>query len=197
MSNTVPVSNTPGTTSADPSKLTPEAITEQLRSMRSQIDQVQPLSDKERRQLKQRLRSQTRPVVEASINVMGVLTNVSQAIGQPIEEVRQVQTETFAWDAAAEEARAFAKAIEGVNLIRRQRLALIGTQAYTIGTSLAKDPANGVLLAHVEEVKKLKSMSRHKKAPQAPQPPASPAPAPTPASPAPAHDASNHTEGVK
>jgi len=181
MSNTVPVSNTPGTTSADPSKLTPEAITEQLRSMRSQIDQVQPLSDKERRQLKQRLRSQTRPVVEASINVMGVLTNVSQAIGQPIEEVRQVQTETFAWDAAAEEARAFAKAIEGVNLIRRQRLALIGTQAYTIGTSLAKDPANGVLLAHVEEVKKLKSMSRHKKAPQAPQPPASPTPAPAPA----------------
>jgi len=180
MSNTVPVTNTntPGTTPADPSKLTPEAITEQLRSMRSQIDEVKPLSDKERRQLKQRLRNQTRPVVEASINVMGVLDNVSQAIGQPIEEVRQVQTETFAWDEAAEEARAFAKAIDGVNLIRRQRLALIGTQAYTIGTTLAKDPANGVLLAHVEEVKKLKSMSRRKKASQAPQPPAPSAPAP-------------------
>jgi hypothetical protein len=48
------------------------------------------------------------------------------------------------------------KNIEGANVARHHRLALIGTQAYTIGTTLAKDPANAVLVPHVEEVKKLK-----------------------------------------
>ena len=186
MSNIIiPNVTTPGTTAADAAKLTPEAVIEQLRAMRSQIEEVEPLSGKQRRQLKARLRTQPVPVVEASINVMGVIENVQQAIGQPLDEVRQVQTDAFRWDAVADEARAFLKVIEGTNLVRRQRLARIGTQAYQIGTQLAKDPANAVLVPHVEEVRKLKSMSRRKKTTQAPQTPTTPAPAPTPTTPAP------------
>jgi hypothetical protein len=117
------------------------------------------------------------PVVEASINVIGVLDNVSQAIGQPLDEVRQLQDDVVRWDAVADEARAFLKGIEGANLVRRQRLTLIATQAYTIGSQLAKDPAKAALVPHVEEVKRLKGVSRRKKAAPAPQPPA-PAPAP-------------------
>jgi hypothetical protein len=173
MSNTVPVSNTPGTTSADSSKLTPEAVIEQLRTMRSQIDEVAPLSKEQRAALKAHLRLQKTPIVDASINVIGVLDNVSQAIGQPLDEVRQVQTDAIRWDAVIEETKAFLKNIEGGNLVRRQRLAMIGTQAYTIGTQLAKNPDNAVLVPHVEEVKRLKSAARRKKAtPEAPQPPA-------------------------
>ncbi len=180
MSSTVPVSNTPGTTSADPTKLTPEAVIEQLRTMRSQIDEVAPLSKEQRAALKAHLRLQKAPIVDASINVMGVLDNVSQAIGQPLDDVRQVQTDAIRWDAVIEETKAFLKNLEGGNLVRRQRLALIGTQAYQIGTQLAKDPANAVLVPHVEEVKRLKSAARRKKAaPEAPQPPA-PATPPVP-----------------
>lgn len=178
MSNTVPVSNTPGTTSADPAKLTPEAVIEQLRTMRSQIDEVAPLSKEQRAALKAHLRLQKPPIVDASINVMGVLDNVSQAIGQPLDEVRQVQTDAIRWDAVIEETKAFLKNIEGGNLVRRQRLALIGTQAYQIGTQLAKDPANAVLVPHVEEVRRLKSAARRKKAPEAPQPAPATPPAP-------------------
>ena len=181
MSNTVPVSNTPGTTSADPVKLTPEAVIEQLRTMRSQIDEVAPLSKEQRAALKAHLRLQKAPIVDASINVMGVLDNVSQAIGQPLDDVRQLQDDSLRWEAVADEARAFLKGIEGANLNRRQRLALIATQAYAIGSQLAKDPAKAVLLPHVEEVKRLKGVSRRKKTAQAPQtpPPTSP-PAPPP-----------------
>jgi hypothetical protein len=52
-------------------------------------------------------------------------------------------------------------------------------QAYAIGTQLAKDPDKAVLVQHVEEVKRLKGVSRRKKAKQAPPTPA-PAPATTP-----------------
>ena len=174
--------NPPTATAADtpqpPVKLTPEAVIEQLRAMRSQIENVAPLTKDQRKVLKERLRSQAAPVVAASINVIGVLDNVSQAIGQPLEEVRQVQDEALRWDAVAEEARAFLNGIEGANLVRRQRLALIGRQAYSIGSQLALDPANAVLVPHVEEVKRLKVASRRKKTTQTPKPPA-----PTPAAP--------------
>src|SRR5437763_11258730 len=166
MSTTTPVSST-----TDPVKLTPDAVIAQLRTMRSQIEDVAPLSQQQRDLLKRRLRTQPKTIVEASINVIGVLDNLSQAIGQPLDEVRQLQDDSLRWDAVADEARAFLKTIEGANLVRRERLSLIATQAYSIGSQLAKDPEKAVLVPHVEEVKRLRSVSRRKKKAQAPQTP--------------------------
>ena len=153
----------------------PETVIAQLRVIGSQIEHLEPLSKEQRRVVKQRLRKLAKPVVEASINVIGVLDNVSQAIGQPLDEVRQLQDDSLRWEAVADEARAFLRGIEGANLVRRERLALIASQAYTIGTQLAKDPAKSVLVPHVEEVKRLKGFLRRKKTAQAPQPQAPPA----------------------
>ena len=190
---TIITNNGPTTTSAADTPqpavmLTPEAVIEQLRTMRSQIEQVTPLTKEQRKELRGRLRNQPAEVVAASINVIGVLDNVSQAIGQPLEEVRQVLEEAARWDAAAVEARAFVSGIEGANLVRRQQLALIGRQAYSIGSQLALDPANAVLVPHVEEVKQLKSVTRRKKTKHAPEPPA-----PTPSTPAPSTPAPSST----
>ena len=164
-----PVNPTP-----NPAKLEPEAVIAALRTIRSQIGDVEPLSKEQRKLVRQRLRVHAKPVVEASINVIGVLDSVSQAIGQPLDEVRQMQADALRWDAAIEEARAFLKGLEGANLGRRQRLALIAAQAYTIGTQLAKDPAKAVLVPHVEEVKRLKGAARRRKAAQAPPAPLTP-----------------------
>ncbi len=87
-----PVASTP-----DPANLTPESVIAQLRTLRSQIDDVAPLSKEQRTLLKQRLRMQPKTIIEASINVIGVLENVSQAIGQPLDDVRQLQDESLRW----------------------------------------------------------------------------------------------------
>jgi hypothetical protein len=166
-----------GVSSPEPVRLTAEEVIAQLRTLRSQIEPVAPLSKEQRRLIKQRLRVQPKPVVDASINVIGVLDNVSQAIGQPLDGVRRLQDDSLRWDAVAEEARAFLKVIEGTNLNRSQQLALIATQAYTIGSQLAKDPDKAVLVPHLEEVKRLKGVSRRRKPAPVPQTPA-PAPAP-------------------
>ncbi len=79
--------------------------------------------------------------------------------------------------------------VAGANLIRRQRIALIAGQAFNIGTQLARDPANAVLVPHLQEVKRLKSVKRRKKAAQAPGTPPSPVPgtpSPAPSTPSPA-----------
>ena len=167
---TQPTRTTPVSLDAEPLKLTPEEVIAQLRTLRSQIEDIAPLSKDQRRRIKKLVLLHPKPVLDASINVIGVLDNVSQALGQPLGDVRQLQDNVLRWEAVVEEARAFLKGIEGGTLVRRQRLTLIATQAYAIGTQLAKDPAKAVLLPHVEEVKRLKGISRRKK----PNPPAPP-----------------------
>jgi hypothetical protein len=66
--------------------------------------------------------------------------------------------------------------VSGASLIRRQRIALIASQALTIGAQLARDPANAILVPHVQEIRRLKSTQHRKKAAPAPGTPVPPAP---------------------
>jgi hypothetical protein len=121
----------------------------------------------------------TNPILQASINVIGALENVSQAVGQPAAAVRQLCDEANRWTALEDELRAMLNGVAGANLIRRQRIALIATQAFTIGAQLARDPAHAALVPHLAEIKRLKSFKRRKKAAQTPAPPSSPVPVTT------------------
>ncbi len=156
--------------------LTPEAIVAQLRATRARIGEVTPLTAAERQSVRNRTRTSD-PVLQASINVIGVLDIVEQAVGQPADEVRQLYDDANRWTAVEGELRAMLNGVSGANLIRRQRLDFIAAQAYNIGTRLARDPAYVVLVPHLEEIKRLKSFKRRKKAAPVPESPQSPEPA--------------------
>jgi hypothetical protein len=156
--------------------LTPEALVDQLRATRAQIVEVAPLTPAERQSLRNRTRT-SNSVLLASINVIGVLDIVEQAVGQPADEVRQLYDDANRWTAVEDELRGMLNGVSGANLIRRQRLDFIASQAYTIGTRLARDPAHAVLVPHLQEIKRLKSFKRRKKAAPAPEPPAQEDPA--------------------
>ena len=168
--------------------LAPEAVVDQLRAMRAQIGEVTPLTPSERRRLRSRGKT-SNPILQASINVIGALDRVSQAVAQPADSVRRLYDEANRWTAVEDELRTMLHGVAGANLVRRQRITLIATQGYNIGAQLARDPANAVLLPHVEEVKRLKRFTRRKKPgeePQSPPPTAPPAPSPeTPGNPKP------------
>ena len=157
--------------------LTPEAVVEQLRALRAQIGEVTPLTPEQRKLLQNRGGRMPNPVLQASINVIGALDNVSQAVGQPAGDVRQMHEEANRWTAVEDELRTMLSGIVGANLVRRQRVALIAAQAVGIGAQLARNPENAVLLPHVQEVRRLKKFARRKKA--APAPDSPPAQAPT------------------
>lgn len=161
MSNTVPTTT----------KLTPAAVIEQLNALKSQIEEVTPISSAQRAILKARTRKQPPHIMEASINVIGNSETVAQAVGQPLDEVRQLQMDVVAWDAVRDELHNFLKAVDSASVVRRERLAFISSQAFSFGAQLAKDPANANLLPQVEEIKRLKSVARRKKTqPPAPTP---------------------------
>ena len=153
--------------------LTPDAAIAQIRAMRAQLPEVATLTAKQRATL--RNSSQTsEPIVQASLNVIGVSDVVSTALGQPLDNVRALQQDAILWKAVEEEARNLVTGIAGANAMRRHTLATIGAQAYAIGSQVAKVPENEVLVSHVEEIKRLKRIARRRKpakpAPQQPSP---------------------------
>src|SRR5437588_3009327 len=164
--------------------LTPDAAIAQVRALRSQRPALTALTSKERRALRVDRRANAEPIVQASLNVIGVSGNVAAALGQPIDTVRALQQDAIVWKAAEEEVRNLLAGIAGANAIRRQKLAQLGAKAYAIGTQLAGDPENEVLVSHVEEIKRMKRIARRKK--PASTTPGQPSPSPsTPATSAP------------
>jgi hypothetical protein len=152
--------------------LDPEVVVEQLRSIRSQLAEVNPLTPAQKRVLREQSRKQSDAILASSINVIGALDNVAQAIGQKPEDARQLQTDWNRWTAVIDELRGLLNGVEGANLVRRQQLVLIAQQAVVIGTQLARNPANAVLVPHITELKRLKKLSNRKKTPaEDPQPP--------------------------
>jgi hypothetical protein len=162
--------------------LTPEEVVDGLRAMSAQIGEVTPLTPQQRIDLRNRTKT-SNAILQASINVIGALDNVSQALGQPAGNVRQLYEEANRWTAVEDELRTMLNGVAGANLVRRQRVALLAAQAYSIGTQLARDPAHAVLVPHVQEIRRLKSFKRRKKPAQAPGTTPPPAPQVPPASP--------------
>ena len=155
--------------------LTPEEAVEAVRVLRQRIGEVTPLTAAQRITLRNRART-TNPILQASINVIGALDIVSQAVGQPAAAVRELYDEANRWTAVEDELRATLNGVAGANLVRRQRIAAIASRAFTIGEQLSRDPAHAALVPHVAEIKRLKSFNRRKKAAQTPAPPSSPIP---------------------
>jgi hypothetical protein len=164
--------------------LAPDVAIEQIRSLRAQLPAVATLTAKQRKALRNRSET-SEPIVQASLNVIGVSDVVSAAIGQPLDTVRTLQQEAILWKSVEEEARNLVTGLAGANALRRQKLVVLGAQAYAIGSQVAKVPENEVLVSHVEEIRRMKRVARRKKSatpvPQQPSPaPSTPAPgAPT------------------
>jgi hypothetical protein len=143
----------------------PERVVEQLRAV--QMCEVTPLTAAERRKLRRRTIT-SNPILQASINALGALENVSHAVGRPADQARQLHDKANRWTAVEDELRKMLSGVAGANIIRRQRVSLIAAQAYNIGSELARDPGNAILVPHVQEIRLLKSFSRRKKGATAP-----------------------------
>lgn len=176
-----PIQSTPAAENPQPaSVLGPEAVVERLRALRSEMGELTPLSTEQRRALSPRTRT-SNSEQQASINIIGALEIVSQSVGQPAGDVRQMVEEANRWTAVEDELRVLLNGVSGANLVRRRRIEFLTRQAANIGSQLARDPAHAVLVPHVQEIRRLRKFSRRKKAATAPETPQPPAPGTTPA----------------
>lgn len=146
-----------------------DAAIEQIRTLRAQLPDVTTLPAKQRKGLRNRSET-SEPIVQASLNVIGVSDVVSSAIGLPIENVRTLQQEAIVWKAVEEEARNLIAGLAGANALRRQKLAELGLHAYAIASQVARVPENEVLVSHVEEIKRMKKIARRSRKAATPTP---------------------------
>lgn len=177
----IPPTNPPTTAAADtpqpqPStQLTPEAVVEQLRAIRSQIGEVTPITPEQRKVLRH-VAATPQEIVDSTINMLGFSSPVQQALGKDPAGVRDMQTTMTRWSAVEDELNSLYEAVSGANFVRRHQLALIAAQTYLIGTQLVRDPANAELIPHVREIRKMRAAARGRKKAS---PPEQPAPSPS------------------
>jgi hypothetical protein len=171
--------NTNTNAAADPQTApAPEQVVEQLRALRQSIAEVAPLTAKERRSLRARALA-SNEVIQAQISVIGASGVVSTALGRQSDEVRVLGEDANRWIEVENELKSILAGIQGANLVRRQKLALLSGQGYNIAAQLARDPEHADLIPHVEEVLRLKRLGKRKKK-SAPSGTPEPAPAPGP-----------------
>ena len=171
-----PTSPTTADTPQPSTSLTPEAVVEQLRTIRSQIGGVTPITSAQREALRP-IANLPHEVIQSSVNMIDFSMPVQQALGRPSSDVRDLQDLSSRWSAVEDELRSLLAAVSGTNYARQHQLALISAQAYSIGTQLVRDPANAELLPHVREIKRLRALARGRKKSSMPDQPA-PSPAP-------------------
>src|SRR5258706_11932874 len=124
---------------ADAKTLAPEAVVELLRNVQQRIPEVAPLTSEQREALR---KHECYPdnAIQGSISAIGASGELTQAVGMPAEEVQQLVSDANRWTAVVYELRKMLNGVEGANLIRRQRAALIAVQAYIIACQLVRNP---------------------------------------------------------
>ena len=151
--------------------VTAEQAVQQLNALLAQMPDIPSLTQQERAVLRKNS-SLPEAEVQASVNVVGSSDRVSQAVGQPADDVRQLLEATGRWGAVENVLKGMLKSVADANLVRRKRATVIAIQAYGIGQLLARDPENAAVVPHVEEMKRLKALRRRKPATPPTQTPA-------------------------
>src|SRR4051812_41822416 len=99
-----------GASASDVTKLSPAEAVAQLRVFGSQVPDIAPLTNEERKVLRTFARI-PRPVVRAQVRVIGASEAVQQAVGQPEENVRQWIDDEEGWNEVEDELRALLKGV--------------------------------------------------------------------------------------
>src|ERR1044071_7281690 len=102
INTTSPTTTSAAETPQPATSLAPPTVIDQVRSLRSQLPAATALTSKQRRAIRTGGAS-SEEIVQASLNVIGVSGNVSAALGQPIDAVRDLQQDAILWKAAEEE----------------------------------------------------------------------------------------------
>lgn len=164
----------------DTTPLTPEAIVEQLRSLRPQIPDYAQLPLPDARSIRAVAHVDS-DFVQASINAAGASPTVQSALGKTPEDLRQQAADAARWTVVEDELKAMLKGVASANLIRRHQVGMAALQTYSVSRGLVRTEQHFDLLPHVAEMKRLNRFGRKRKAAQ----PQTPAPQPTPTAPAP------------
>ena len=144
-------------------KATPEDVREQIRAVRSQIeDDVTPMTAAQRRGLRDRTKH-SHETIAAATAAIGMSEKVSGAIGLSKEQVDDLIMLVERWKATEGHLRELLNGVSSANLARRRQLALIADHVFAVTKQLVRWPENGHLIPIYEEMQELRKKERKTK----------------------------------
>jgi len=156
-------------------KRTPEDVSEQLRAIQAEFDEIKSLSFAERRDIRNKIKT-SEAALQASVSIIGASDKVAHAIDRSAEEVLEIFSDRRRWYSVETQLRTLLNGVSSANLVRRHQLEVIAGQAYAIAARLARDPANAILIPLVEEMQRLRKLERRRKPASRTEPEAPPEP---------------------
>jgi hypothetical protein len=167
------------TTASDaPVPITPEAMVDQLRTLREQIPEYVQLPVPQMRSL-QSVANIHPEFAQAAINAIGASPRVEGVVGQTSEELQGDAEAAARWSKVEDELAGMLKGVALANLTRRNRVGKAALLAYVVSKRLVSSPEHADLLPHLAEMRRTIRLGRPRKSKQQPQPQA-PAPSPSP-----------------
>jgi hypothetical protein len=152
-------------------KATPEELKEQLRAVRSTIeDDLEPMTAQQRRDLRDRIKH-SRETISAAMSAVGMSNKVAGAIGMTRDDVKDLMMLTIRWAAVESALQAFFKDVSSTNLRRRHKLEMIADHVFAVTKHLVRSPENDQLISIFEEMQRLRKLERQKKRERPTDPP--------------------------
>jgi hypothetical protein len=144
-------------------KTTPEEVIEQLRAVRSTIeDDVAPMTSQQRRDLRDRIRH-SRETISAARSAVGMSDRVAGAIGMSSDDVKDLIVLATRWAAVEANLRELFNGVSSANLKRRHKLESIADHVFAVTKHLVRSPENQNLITIYEEMQRLRKLERQKK----------------------------------
>lgn len=144
-------------------KPTPEEVIQQLRDVRSQIEEdLAPMTSDQRRNLRDRTKHSPE-TISAAVSAIDLSANISAAIGLSSDQVKALMILLTRWVAVESDVRALLNGVSSANLKRRHRLDMIADHVFAVTKQLVRWPENDHLIPIYEEMSRLRKLERQKK----------------------------------
>jgi hypothetical protein len=158
MSNLTNQPPNPAAATEPPASVSPDAIVQNLRTIREQIALPEEVMAPSAR--KSRLAHVDADFVQAAINAAGVSPAAQMGLGRTDAELRQEIDAAVRWSAVGDELRALLRLADAHLTVRRQLIGLAALQTYKICVQLVRDPRHAHLASHIAEMKRLNKFGR-------------------------------------
>jgi Na+/phosphate symporter len=145
-------------------KSTPEDVIQQLRAVRSTIeeDDIAPMTAQQRRDVRDRIRH-SRETISAAMSAVGMSDKVAGAIGMSSDEVKELIMLTTRWGAVESDLRELFNGVSSANLKRRHKLEMIADHIFAVTKHLVRARDNENLTTIYEQMQRLRKLERQKK----------------------------------
>ena len=127
-------------------KRTPEEVVQQVRAIRSDIEEhVTPMTSEQRRDLRDRTK-RTQATIEAAVHAIDMSDKIAIAVGRSAADVNQLIEAASRWGAVEGDLSSLLNGISSANLRRKYQLGLIADQVFAVTKQLIRSPENAHLL---------------------------------------------------